>query len=424
MKMEHVTGKVHGLLMVTAAMLAVVASAAVKPVEESKLFEDFVDPVSGVKSRMLKTGIVGENQQSIWFSSKNMTENGRFIMLHVSENEHKPRKDWRYSGKKTAIVDLEKDAAFVLDGVPGTMNFIDSTQNRLYYIRSDGPSKATICYRALAEDPQKEIVACPIPDEVADGRKVGYWCNHITLSQDRKRVFLDTNVGGGWHALQPGETCIQGCVNLETGKYESWGKTDFCTDHGQICPTDDTLAMVAWEFCWDSPDGVAYKKKTGWYPRMWLCHKDGRREMIPAREKNYASHEVWDDDGKGFLWCGGGIYHHDIATGRQECWCREPGAHVNASPDGRYLVYDRSFDGWWRGCKWAVQFYNRNTDKKVWIFSVRPEQSPKEKESRLHPDPHPHFVMNGRYVISTMSSADGHMDFLVTPVAPLVEATK
>ena len=48
---------------------------------------------------------------------------------------------------------------------------------------------------------------------------------------------------------------------------------------------------------------------------------------------------------------------------------------------------------------------------------------PRERPSRRHPDPHPHFGMNDRYVICTYNNADGHMDVSVTPVAQLIEKT-
>ena len=89
----------------------------------------------------------------------------------------------------------------------------------------------------------------------------------------------------------------------------------------------------------------------------------------------------------------------------------------------RYVVCDEAPEAWWRGCKWRVAFWNRETERGVWIYSTRPALMPREKQSRLHPDPHPHFVMNGRYVVCTANNADGHMDLYVTPVDQLVKMT-
>ena len=76
-----------------------------------------------------------------------------------------------------------------------------------------------------------------------------------------------------------------------------------------------------------------------------LIRSDGKRTMIPAKARNFASHEIWDDDGRGFSWCGNGldheIYHHDLASGVQECVMPLPGGrHNTLSPDLKYVVYD------------------------------------------------------------------------------------
>ena len=70
-----------------------------------------------------------------------------------------------------------------------------------------------------------------------------------------------------------------------------------------------------------------------------------------------------------------------------------------------------------------VYFHNRTTDRGVCLFTKRPPMCTKKAESRLHPDPHPQFVCGDRYVISTINYADGHMDYAVTPVGPLVKLT-
>ena len=85
---------------------------------------------------------------------------------------------------------------------------------------------------------------------------------------------------------------------------------------------------------------------------------------------------------------------------------------------------DQAPEKWWRGCKWRVAFYNRETGKQVWLYSTREALMPQNNQSTLHPDPHPHFVMNGRYVVCTASNGDGHMELLVTPVAQLIEMTQ
>lgn len=100
------------------------------------------------------------------------------------------------------------------------------------------------------------------------------------------------------------------------------------------------------------------------------------------------------------------------------------GRHNTLSPDLKYVVYDNAPEKWWRGCKWRVGFYNRETKKNVWAYTTRPALMPEGRQSKLHPDPHPQFVMNAKYIVSTASNADGHMDLYVTPVDQLIGLTR
>ena len=109
----------------------------------------------------------------------------------------------------------------------------------------------------------------------------------------------------------------------------------------------------------------------------------------------------------------------------EKVWAEVEGArHNSCSPDNKYVVVDQAPETWWRGGKWRVAFYNRETGKTALVYSTREPLMPQDNQSRLHPDPHPHFVMNGRYIISTANNADGHMDLYLTPVDQLIEMTK
>ena len=297
--------------------------------------------------------------------------------------------------------------------------FIECKENYVVF----GSPKLGGFFRCDLAEPSKAVKLCGLPKGLDDGEyKADRYYTHLTLTKDRKRAFLDTSLVNAAGKRR----WVQGMLDLATGDFDKWGETPFCCNHGQVNPADDTLAMCAWEACWEK-DGQEYRKKTGWYPRMWLMKK-GWREMIPAKDRNFASHEIWDDDGKGFSWCGRPgdyVYHHDLATGKQERWCGISGArHNNVSPDKKYVVCDDAPERWWRGCKWRVGFWNRETGKHVWLYSTRPPLMPRDNQSKMHPDPHPHFVMHGKYVVCTANNADGHMDLYVTPVAQMIEMTK
>jgi|GEM_PF-644003 len=374
----------------------------------SKLFEKRVDPVSGVVSYALSGG-TNENRQSIYFTCKSMTDDGRFLLFDRSEAETLNPK----ASKHKALIDFLKDELIDLPGTDGAIPFVDVKDDYMVAVNDRGFFKRDF------RDPLNEIKLCEPPAEVAKLGRVRSWCTHLTLTTDRKKAFIESSV-----ITPAGATnFVQGLVELATGKYESWGATEFYCNHGQLNPVRDDLAMCAWEECWMAA-GKAYREKTGFYPRMWLVRPDGTRTLVPAREKNSASHEIWDDDGAGFSWCGGGVYHHDLASDKQECWVPDAQARHNMlSPDKKVVVYDVAPGKWWRGCPWNVKFYNRETKRTVEVYSTRPALFPESRPSRLHPDPHPHFVCQGRYVVSTANTACGTMELFVTPVDPLIDLT-
>lgn len=388
--------------------VAVAAAGSEKPEirtpETSRHFRKYVDPDSGVVSYWLNTRLA-YNQQSIYFTHKSMTDDGRFLIFDLSGGERKNR-------KTLAVFDFLKDEMMPLEfsaGIP----FLDTKTAKLYYVNRNG-----IFRRDLAVDPRQEARLCPLPPELtAEGHKIHYLCTHLTLTSDRKKAFLDSRID---------DKFVQGTVDLETGRYEKWGETEFFVNHGQLHPTDDRLALCAWEGLWKDSKGVEHRieKQNGVYPRLWLFEPGGKRRMIPSVQTNYATHEHWSEDGKGFYFCSNGVYYHDLATGEQRCISPVKAAHAAMSADNRYLTFDYSVGPWYRGCGWQVGFYNRATGKHLYIYPARTPYNTRENPSKLHPDPHPQFVGNDRYIVCTVHDGKGAMELSITPVAPLIEKTR
>lgn len=387
----------------------------------SKLFERRVDPVSGVVSYALCHGKPTDNRQSLYFTIKSMTDDGRYLVFNYTRGNERIGRGPR----QVCVADLLAEKVFELPGFA----FLETRRNYMIGCRPEtGFWRMDLASLGRAD---AAVRLCETPSALTRLGKVVSLASHLSLTKDREKAFLDAHVrqtaSGSTNVT---DVYVQGLLTLTTGAFEEWNReTGHIVNHGQLCPADDRLALCAWEAAWEKP-GRDYQAKTGWYPRMWLV-EPGKATMIPARDRNFASHEVWDDDGRGFSWCGRGrqspgdyVYHHDLATGRQERICGVPGArHNTLSPDKRYVVCDDAPSTWWRGCSWRVAFWNRETNRGVWVYSTRPALCPREKESRLHPDPHPQFVCRGKYIVSTANNADGHMDLYVTPVAPLVEMT-
>ena len=392
------------LLFVSALSVILPVSAAPVAPERSRLFVPHTDPESGVVSYLLKPKCHAFNQQSVYFTCKSMTDDGRFLLFYGSEGEG--------CEKTLTLVDLETETFLDLDKGQG-LPFLDVKADVLYYLNGKA---AEFRRRDLLVDPHKEHKLCDLPPELRpEGGDVGYVLCHLTLTRNHDKAFCDSCVRGRF---------IHGLVDLKTGKYEPWGETPFCANHGQLNPANDRMAMVAWESCWTGEVGNRYKKYGAVYPRIWVVEPGNRFRLIPS-VRNYATHEKWSEDGTGIYFCSkGGVFFHELATDKQYCVSPLHAVHATMTADNRYVTFDGEHEPNYRGCSWRVGFTNRDTGKSIWIHSRRPPLNPRERPSTLHPDPHPTFICNDRYIVCTINNADGHMDLSITPVAPLVEKTK
>ncbi len=381
-------------------------ASGMKTPETSKHFRKYTDSVSGAVSYILETRIA-ENQQSFYFTHNSMTDDGRFLLFSQSGGKFR-------EAHILGMVDFMKDEVFSLD-TPGWMPFIDQATDRMYRVNDRG-----FFYRDLQADAMQDVFVCAIPEAIkAEGKKIFRYCTHLTLTPDRKKAFLDLRID---------DKFVQGVVDLEKGTWEKWNEETFHINHGQLNPVNGDLALCAYERVpWTDTKGVEHRGlvlENGVYPRLQLISK-GKRQMIPAQAKNTASHEKWTADGKGFYWCGRGVWYHDLATGEQTNLVPFRASHATMTADRRYVTFDDRAGnrGYYRGQPWKVAFWNRVLNKGVWIFSDLPAYNTPENPSKLHPDPHPQFVCRDRYIVSTVNHGDGRMDIAVTPVAPLAALT-
>ena len=412
------------LIALGTGLLAGVACAAMKTPETSSLFEKVTDPGSGCISYVLRPGCVGYHQQSWYFTQKSMTDDGRYLFFHAEPDERVTgQKRMRDTGllRTLWVIDFAVDRIRPIRIYGMRVSSLDVRNNRLWFIR-----EGWVAYHDLGGSPTNITPVCRIPETLSvPGKAISYYCSHLTFNADHTKLFLDT----GFDDERPTAEYWQGLLNLKTGVYENWTKTDFCVNHGQICPADDTLGLAAWEGCWmktvvkDGVKKLVSRPGSEVYPRLWLFRK-GQKTMIPAKAVNYATHEHWAEDGKSFYWCSGkGIYSHDLATGKQTCCSPLPAAHADMTADNSYIVFDWAPD-WYRGCAWQVCFYNRANGKHLYFHSNIPALCPRSSPSFLHPDPHPQFVCNGRYIVSTLNGSDGRMSVAVTPTAQLRARTE
>lgn len=430
----------------TVLMAAAVCSAAP---ENSSLFGKFRDPVSGVESFVLKPGLLGHNQQSLYFTAKSMTDDGRFLVFDVSDRED-PKKDRPPAGyifntrlRRKGVVDFEKDRAFILEGVPGQIPHLDRVNDCLYWVDYEAVHR-----RDLKGNPQADVIVCRIPRELRSkyldvDQRIA---THLTINRDLTKAFLDIRNDEG--------LSTPGTLDFRTGKFTPWAHFRFYCNHGQFSPVSDHVALCAREFAhlkiFDEltdaerktarccvpvlmPNVSTVRRPAGFggigCPRIRLLRDDGTNRIIDSKG---GCHETFTDDGNGVLYCSGvdGVVLHDLRTDKSTVILpigkvrpinkvKVIPSHADLSPDGRFVVYDACVErgSFWRGCTFLVGLYDRQFGKNYWLCSPRPAYSPRGQSSFLHPDPHPQFVCNGRYIVYTMAGEPWRMDVCVTPVA-------
>jgi len=388
-------------------------------IETSSLFRKYTDPESGVVSYLLKDTLLHttfENSQSSYFNCKSMTEDGRFILYFSSYNEYKhPDQSSYHHGN---IIDLKTDKIYEIPNSSfNAIPYLDTKNDKLYYIYNQ-KSAGSFYRRDLLDNPAKDIYLCAFPKEIYAGDRIRRACTHLTLTSDKKKAFIDARSGNFFYL---------GMVELATGKFDLWEKIDTNLCHAQICRTNDDLVLCAIDRFTDVDGKTIHTIQNdpdGAYPRIQLMTKSGRK-TIRSQVTNYATHENWNEQGDGIYFCPTGVRYHDLNTGTETLICPEKAAHSFLSIDKKYVTCDCQKWGYYRGCPWAVYFWNIEKQKGVWIHTKTTAIAPDaEHESGLHPDPHPQFVCGDKYIICTMGGEDGNMHLSITPVSQLKEMTK
>lgn len=386
------------------ALVSLSLFAEQKTPETSSLFEKHIDPESMAVSYRLKKGTLAPCQQAPYFVNKSMTEDGRFLFFCIAERE------WGAKSvkKRFAVIDFLQDKAWEIPFKSNGIPLVDIYKDRIYYVNASG-----VHMRDLLSDPFKEITFCPLPkDYLAEG-ELKLACTHLTMSHDGKKVFLDSQFKGPhW---------VWGTIDIGDGTWEKWGEEDnYPINHAQIHPFRNDIALCAHETSWTDREGkkVRVKNWNGVYPRLQLIEK-GRRTMIPPAN-NYATHERWDEQGDGFYWCSGGVWYCDLESLRQTFVCPY-GDHAMMSIDKNNVVSDDRIGPFYRGASWRVWFWDRTLSEGLYISYSMPGIGTPERPSRLHPDPHPHFVCADKYIVWTEMDPDSTMNVMVTPTAPLKE---
>ena len=403
------------------------------------LFEEHRDASSGVVSYLLKSGIGDwECSQSNYFNSRSMTNDGRFIFFFGSNNIF----DKNTFTRQGMILDLKTRKTYKIPNCGfSCCPYVDPVEDKIYYgYVYSNKTRASFYRRDLLVDPAKDIKLVDLPARLipTSGNPIKRLANHLTLTQDKTKVFLDMRIN---------DEFVFGLLDLYTGAWDEWGREEVNFTHGELNPVRDDIALMAID-SHTKLDGtkveIAYDPD-GTYPRLQLVKRGSHQTLLPdmTRDKNeypggYASHERWDETGEYVYWCSGGACIRNINNWNDfKKYDSTNGAswasHSFFSINKEYIAYDDQSLDFYRGCRWKVAFYNIQKRKMVYIHTLLPalvskteiqDATTANQMASLHPDPHPQFVCNDKYIICTAQRPDKTIRLSITPVDQLIELTK
>lgn len=406
--------------------LTSVTAMALKTPETSDCFEKFVDPVSGVVSYLLRPGLFGHNQQSLYYTQKAMTDDGRFLVFVVSPDETEEK---YYQRQHLAVLDFQTDKVTVLDDMRAgtTTPYLDVKTDEIYYLDRYCEDRG-LFKRSLLGDVKKPTKICDFPESAAKlGQRIGSMYTHLTRTADGNGFFLDLQVRVKDAPKKEDRVMMSvlGVLDAGTGTFTEWYRNQYIVRHAAANPQRKDVAL-ALEPYWETHKEVHDCGKTGVCKRLLLL-SPGKSELIVGqvppggKPPVHVVHTEWTADGSGIYWCSyeNGVILHNIDTGREEVLMKDNRAvHCEMTDDNRYIVFDQSAgERQFRGQSWKVGFYDRVTQKTSWIYTKSPELMTPEKPSKLHPDPHPNFAMGDRYAICTMNVKERQLSVLITPTA-------
>ena len=403
--------------------------------EEAALFaSDYFTRVidkSGVTSYLVRSDALLRSTNTYWpysqsqyFVGNEMTNDERFLVIMVTENEFTP--SYHSPQRSARILDLQTRKVYNFYADSGCYPWLDPETDKLYYCRWNGKT-AKFYRRDLLDNPANEIYLTDFPQEILPtngGRSQHRALSHITLTSDRQSVFIDTWIDDDFY---------WGLLNLYTGAWDQWGTSKtIAITHGQINPKHDDEALCAVDGGWKDSSGTTHSTgidENGNYRRMQLVKKGSMEIILPDPVNNYATHEGWAADGDHVYFCSSGINVRNVRTGEwRKVLSTKPGTdsatHCNPSDDMKYWTYDDNTPDYYRGCRWKVSFYNDETGKRVFIHSDLPAIATEAQPSQIHPDPHPHFVCNGKYIICSAAGSDKNLHLSITPVDQLITMTQ
>jgi len=359
--------------------------------QEHPFFTPFTDPLSGIKSYVL-TKRIAPIQQTFYFTNPNVSQDGRYLWIVTGFPPNLTR--------TLAAVDLEKCEIHHFPQAP--------VESEVPRISSDGTDvlftvKDSV-YKMNLFGEVKKIMQ--LPQSFVRNRLITRLSTHLSITCDQKYMILDGAIGNHWF-LALGE--------LDTGNVEVIKEFRMHHNHAQASPTDPDIIEIAQDHFKDPNTGEHFH----YDQRMWILNKKATR-FEPLRADNLGRpylgicHEFFSQDG----WLCYVDYEYgarelNINTREDNPVWEVPLCHVHCNKDRTEWVADESPYFWTeRPCQ--VRYFDRNTKTEINIFSAM--LLPKLPREGYHVDPHPQFVFNDQWIVSTTTVLDGNIDVAITPV--------
>lgn len=367
--------------------------------ESSPLFSAWTDPHSGVRSHVL-TERAAPWQQGFYFTSPNITADGRWIWLYASAPP---------SPHVLGVVDV---ATGCVDVYPETHFEAESPLVDLHTGEAFWAHPGGIFRRAPGPD-RPVVEVATVGEDQTGGRELRRLSTHLTRSADGELLNVDLWVGNTWQV---------GVADIATGDIEVWFESARRFQHSQFHPTDPRRLLMAQDY-WHDPDTG---QRQHWENRIWLLDgRNGQRPLFPDDDERVQVqfHEWWSSDGKGVFYVdvGWGTGYVDLDGGeRRTLW---PGGtcHSHASVDGALLAGDINTYAWHpEPCR--VAFFDTTTAQELDIVSDW-TWPPRRAYAGYHPDPHPQFVLDDEFIAYTTTVLGG-LDFALVRVSDLLDRTR
>ncbi len=350
----------------------------------SKFFTQWKDPTSGVISYIL-TKKVAPVQEAFYFVNSSFSNDNRYLWFYCAF----PPSGSNYYGRTLGVIDFKNMSInhFPETAFSESSPLVCDDTGGVYWA-----SEKCLCYRSPDPKEKFEIIS-NYPNDLFGDKKLGHMATHLTLSPNKKELFFDAQSGIDFFA---------GTINIENGKFDIWKKFDRKYNHGQVCPVDENLSLLAQENMIDMYTGV----KTRYEDRLWLLKRDGTFNPI-FPEKTRVTHEWWDSNGIHIYAVnqieqlnGPAIIRINKNTSEFENIWKGQYWHAHDFNHGKWLVADKHhLTDFYRGCPSSVYFINREINKELTIISLNPEHH--TPGNMYHIDPHPRFSPDGSMIIFT-----------------------